>query len=152
MYAPPRAPYGCEGSVSGCANSRFICCGSDGCLDIPMGGCCACMAEFDGCAGGLWRRLLSRCGRSIGGYPTHQLAHQPNHSPLYQRTVAIPSSPLPSLSSTLVSILLRISSSKKALSSRIFMMPLSRRARLTFASSFAASTSFSLRFSSMHLR
>jgi len=70
----------------------------------------------------------------------------------FEHTVAIRSSSLGSLPSTLCSILFLSSSSKKALSSRIFMMALSSLTLLVFASSFAVSTSFRRRLSCIHFR
>lgn len=76
--------------------------------------------------------------------------------PLYAtpraHTDGMPSSPLGSLPSTLCSIRFLNSLSKNARSSLIFVIPLSSLTLLVLASSLAASTSFSRRFSSMHFR
>jgi hypothetical protein len=71
-------------------------------------------------------------------------------SQVQEPTVPTPSSPLASLPSTFGSTLLLSCSSKKARSSRIFIIARSRRILRILASSFAASTSSKRRLSWMH--
>jgi len=102
----------------------------DGGCDVLLDGGCGWAAGGSGLA---CRRRLSRCGRSGGGE-------------------AVRSSSLASLPSMFWSIRLRSSSSRNARSSRIFMIDRSSLTLLIFSSSFAPSTSLSLRFSWMHFR
>lgn len=127
----------------------------DGGCDVLLDGGCGWAAGGSGLA---CRRRLSRCGRSGGGFLFYQHLFLQgggdgcSWSSSLVLTEAVRSSSLASLPSMFWSIRLRSSSSRNARSSRIFMIDRSSLTLLIFSSSFAPSTSLSLRFSWMHFR